>query len=192
MILPLALSRVAEDDLHDAAAWYHARQPGSYPTRSHEWSVRISLIPLLVALSLSVPAFGLGVMVHGRVEHPQWIGCGSHLNGSAGHTPELRDLYASNEFRTAYREYVAYTHWCRYIRSGATKIESTFDATGHSGYGGANKWDTFHSVNISAWANAQDRDLILVIINMRSSSYPLEIKLQHVHLPAAQALDDAR
>jgi hypothetical protein len=76
-------------------------------------------------------------------------------------------------------KYVAYKHWCRYIRSGATRIKSTFDATGQPGYGGANKWDTFHSVNISAWANAQDRDLTLVIINMRSSSYPLEIKLQH-------------
>jgi hypothetical protein len=77
-------------------------------------------------------------------------------------------------------KYVAYKHWCRYIREGATRIESVFDSTGHPGYDGANKWDTFNSVNISAWANARDQDLTLVVINMRSSSYPLEVKFRNV------------
>jgi O-glycosyl hydrolase len=72
------------------------------------------------------------------------------------------------------RKYTAYRHFSRYIRPGAVRIGAYF-ADNEASSGGAGRYDSLHSLNVSAYAHERDNSLTIVLINMLRTAESLEI-----------------
>ena len=75
------------------------------------------------------------------------------------------------------KKYASFKHFSRYVRPGARRISAVFDSNGKPSLGGADEYDTYHSINISAFLHETDQRLTIVIFNMRSTPYSLDVDL---------------
>jgi hypothetical protein len=57
------------------------------------------------------------------------------------------------------------------------RISAVFGGNGKPSLGGADEYDTYHSINVSAFLHEADQRLTIVIFNMRSSPYSLDVDL---------------
>lgn len=73
-------------------------------------------------------------------------------------------------------KYVAFNHFSRFVRPGAVRIESTF-AGGDASVGGASKYDTLRSVNVSSFLHEEDQTLTYVLLNLTNSAEQITINL---------------
>jgi len=76
---------------------------------------------------------------------------------------------------TQSRKYSAFKHFSRYIRPGAVRVGAMFD-NGKSSSGGESEYDTFHSLNVSAYLHEADRSLTVVLVNMKA--FPESVTVQ--------------
>jgi len=74
------------------------------------------------------------------------------------------------------KKYSAFKHFSRYVRPGAVRVGATF-ANGKSSIGGRSVYDTYNSLNVSAYLHETDHTLTVVLVNMRGSDQPVSIKL---------------
>jgi len=72
------------------------------------------------------------------------------------------------------KKYCAFKHFARYVRPGATRIEATFE-NGQTSIGGASEYDTYNSLNVSAYIHTQDLTYTFVLINMKSGAQSVTI-----------------
>jgi hypothetical protein len=72
------------------------------------------------------------------------------------------------------KKYCAFKHFARYIRPGATRVEATFE-NGQTSIGGASEYDTYNSLNVSAYIHTQDLTYTFVLINMKSGAQSVTI-----------------
>lgn len=77
---------------------------------------------------------------------------------------------------TGSKKYSAFKHFSRYVRPGAVRIGATF-SSGWSSLGGASPYDTYNSLNVSAYLHEADQALAIVLVNMRASSKAVIIQL---------------
>lgn len=77
---------------------------------------------------------------------------------------------------TESKKYSAFKHFSRYIRPGAVRVGATF-ANGKSSVGGTSEYDTFHSLNVSAYLHEADRTITVVLLNMQASKRSVRILL---------------
>jgi O-glycosyl hydrolase len=77
---------------------------------------------------------------------------------------------------TQSKKYSAFKHFSRYIRPGAVRVGATF-ANGKSSVGGKSGYDTYNSLNVSAYLHEADRTITVVLVNMQASDKPVSIQL---------------
>jgi O-glycosyl hydrolase len=77
---------------------------------------------------------------------------------------------------TESKKYAAFKHFSRYIRPGAVRVGAAF-AGGNSSVGGKSTYDTYNSLNVSAYLHEADRTLTLVLVNMQASNQEVSILL---------------
>jgi O-glycosyl hydrolase len=80
------------------------------------------------------------------------------------------------ESPTQSKKYSAFKHFSRYIRPGAVRVGAAF-GNGKSSSGGKSEYDTFHSLNVSAYLHETDRRLTVVLVNMKASPEPVTVEL---------------
>lgn len=74
------------------------------------------------------------------------------------------------------KKYCAYKHFARYIRPGAQRVRATFE-NGLASLGGANEYDTYNSLNATAFVHDADESTTIVFVNMRPAAYDVTIVL---------------
>ncbi len=74
------------------------------------------------------------------------------------------------------KKYCAYKHFSRYIRPGSQRIGATF-ANGMTSTGGASEYDTYNSLNVSAFFNDATGMLTIVLVNMKAVENSVTVDL---------------
>lgn len=74
------------------------------------------------------------------------------------------------------KKYCAYKHFSRYVRPGAIRIGGSFES-GYPATGGSNGYDTLNSVNASAYYHPDDKQLTVVLINMKTTEESVTINI---------------
>lgn len=80
------------------------------------------------------------------------------------------------ETPTQSKKYSAFKQFSRYVRPGAVRVGATF-TNGQSSVGGKSEYDTYKSLNVSAYLHEADRTITVVLVNMRASNEPVSIRL---------------
>jgi O-glycosyl hydrolase len=73
---------------------------------------------------------------------------------------------------TGSKKYSAFKHFTRYIRPGATRVQ-----TSPSAFGGTNEMDTSNSVDVSAFHHPTNKTLTIVVVNRKSTQQSLTLNL---------------
>jgi hypothetical protein len=77
---------------------------------------------------------------------------------------------------TKSKKYCAFMHFSRYVRPGAVRIGAMF-GNGDASIGGKSEFDTFRSLNVSAFLHENDRTLTVVLINMRDEDQKVRVRV---------------
>jgi O-glycosyl hydrolase len=80
------------------------------------------------------------------------------------------------ETPTQSKKYSAFKQFSRYVRPGAVRVGATF-TNGQSSVGGKSEYDTYNSLNVSAYLHERDRTITVVLVNMRASDEPVSVRL---------------
>jgi O-glycosyl hydrolase len=72
------------------------------------------------------------------------------------------------------KKYCAFKHFARYVRPGAQRLAATFENS-QSSIGGSSGYDTYNSLNVSAFAHTQDLTYTFVLVNMKSGAQSVMI-----------------
>lgn len=88
---------------------------------------------------------------------------------------------------TESKKYAAFKQFSRYIRPGAVRIAARF-SNGQSSVGAKSGYDTYGSLNVSAYLHEADRTLTIVLVNMRASDEKARIAVPgSLHVRSLQA-----
>lgn len=74
------------------------------------------------------------------------------------------------------KKYCAYKHFSRYIRPGAQRIGAAF-ANAKTATGGNSEYDTYNSLNVSAFFHDSNGTLTIVLVNMKASAQSVTINV---------------
>jgi O-glycosyl hydrolase len=74
------------------------------------------------------------------------------------------------------KKYSAFKHFSRYVRPGAVRVGANF-ANGKSSVGGKSQYDTYNSLNVSAYLHEADRNITVVLVNMQARDKTVSIQL---------------
>jgi|GEM_PF-1458027 len=72
------------------------------------------------------------------------------------------------------KKYCAYKHFSRYIRPGARRVKATFE-NGWTSIGADSEYNTYQSLNASAYVHEEDMSVTVVLVNMRPTAESVSI-----------------
>lgn len=74
------------------------------------------------------------------------------------------------------KKYCAYKHFSRYVRPGARRVRAVFE-NGWTSIGAESEYNTYQSLNASAYVHDADMSMTIVLVNMRSSAQSVTVML---------------
>lgn len=74
------------------------------------------------------------------------------------------------------KKYCAYKHFARYVRPGARRVKATFE-NGWTCIGADSEYNTYQSLNASAYVHDEDMSMTIVLVNMQSSAQNVTVML---------------
>ncbi|MCX7847169.1 MAG: hypothetical protein N2595_03960 [bacterium] len=76
----------------------------------------------------------------------------------------------------ASKKYCAYKHFSRYVRPGARRVRAVFE-NGLTSIGADSEYNTYASLNASAYVHDEDLTLTIVLVNMRATAQSVTVVL---------------
>ncbi len=109
-------------------------------------------------------------VVHGDVSaYVYW-----QILNDASDSPDAHSL-TGRTLSTTEKKYCAFKHFSRFIRPGATRVKADF-SNGQSSVGGANRFDTLNSLNVSAFLHERNKTVTIVLVNMKNQEYEVDLR----------------
>jgi O-glycosyl hydrolase len=184
----------SEDAVKMWAAYYHGKRavPADWAAWTKAPGVERDGKPIWVSeaggdegdwLSADGPAAGDSAITIAQKMHNALV----HANASAYLYWQMSDTHEEETEETLLgkkhvanptesKKYSAFKHFSRYIRPGAVRIGATFD-NGKSSVRGKSEYDTYNSLNVSAYLHDVDRTITLVLVNMKASVQSISVLL---------------